>query len=222
MVVQDTRGRFASEGVFNPFFDEAADGADTIAWAAAQAWSTGDVGMVGGSYFGATQWLAATEAPPALRAMAPFATTDHYYEGGAYQGGAFQLGFNLHWCLVSLGLGELVRRLGTGQADLEQFGRLVSAVDGNDALYQRLPLLGLPELDGLAPYYDDWLAHPSYDDYWRSVAPRESYERITAPALNMGGWYDLFLKGTLANYLGMKQHGGSEQARGLRRLVIGP
>ena len=64
VVVQDTRGRFASEGEFNPFFDEAADGADAVAWAASQPWSTGQVGMTGGSYFGATQWLAASQAHP--------------------------------------------------------------------------------------------------------------------------------------------------------------
>ena len=107
MVVQDTRGRYASEGEFNPFFDEAADGADAVAWAAGQPWSTGQVGMTGGSYFGATQWLAASQAPPALKAIAPFVTTDQYYESWAYQGGAFQLGFNLHWALSSLALGEV-------------------------------------------------------------------------------------------------------------------
>lgn len=222
VVVQDTRGRFGSEGTFNPFFDDASDGADTVAWAAEQPWSTGQVGMAGASYFGATQWLAAMEAPPALRAMAPFVTTDQYYESWAYQGGAFQLGFNLHWTLLSLALGELQRRAGTGEAALEDIGRHIAAIDDNDALYWRLPLQGPPELDGLAPYYDDWLAHPSYDDFWRSIAPREHYGRITAPALNMGGWYDLFLKGTIANYLGMKAHGGSAEARSLQRLVIGP
>jgi putative CocE/NonD family hydrolase len=222
VAVQDTRGRYQSEGSFVPFAHEAADGADTIAWAAAQSWSTGEVGMVGGSYFGATQWLAATQSPPALRAIAPFVTTDQYYESWAYQGGAFQLGFNLHWCLLSLGLGELLRQITAGSAKPERLAELIEAIDDNDALYRRLPLVDVPELAGLADYYQDWLAHPAYDDYWQAVAPRESWSRITVPALNMGGWYDLFLKGTIANYLGMKEHGGSEQARGLQRLVIGP
>jgi putative CocE/NonD family hydrolase len=124
--------------------------------------------------------------------------------------------------LFSLSLGELQRRAGTGEATLEDIGRHIEAIDAKDALYWRLPLKNSPELDGLAPYYNDWLSHPSYDDFWRSIAPRECYERITAPALNMGGWYDLFLKGTMANYLGMKQNGGSEGARSLQRLVIGP
>jgi hypothetical protein len=222
VIVQDTRGRAASGGEFNPFFDEARDGADTIAWAADQPWSSGAVGMIGGSYFGATQWTAATQAPEALRAIAPFVTTDQYYEGWAYQGGAFQLGFNLHWTLSSLALAELVRRIKAGTATGQDFAELVAAVDGNDDMYRRTPLLGLPELKGLAPYYDDWLSHPSYDEFWRATAPRESYGQITVPALNMGGWYDLFLKGTLANYTGMKAHGGSETARQHQRLVIGP
>ncbi len=84
--MQDTRGRYASAGDFVPFVYEAADGADTIEWAAAQPWSTGTVDMVGASYYGATQWLAATNAPPALHAIATFITTDQYYEGWAYQG----------------------------------------------------------------------------------------------------------------------------------------
>jgi putative CocE/NonD family hydrolase len=222
VVAQDTRGRYASQGTFNPFFDEAADGADSIAWAAAQPWSSGAVGMIGGSYFGATQWTAATQAPEALRGIAPFVTTDQYYESWAYQGGAFELGFNLNWTLSSLALGELVRRMGAGEASPEDFAVLVAAIDANEELYRRLPLRGLAELDGLAPYYEDWLAHPSYDDFWRATAPRESYGRITAPALNMGGWHDLFLKGTLANYTGMKRAGGSEDARRRQRLLIGP
>ena len=222
VVVQDTRGRYASEGEFTPFLDEAADGADTIAWAAAQPWSTGQVGMTGGSYFGATQWLAASAGPPALKAIAPFVTTDQYYESWAYQGGAFQLGFNLHWSLSSLALGEMMRRLGTGAAKPADLMDLIAAVDDNEELYRRTPLRGLPELAGLAGYYDDWLDHPSYDGFWRGCAPRERYGAITAPALNMGGWFDLFLKGTIANYLGMKASGGSDAARGLQRLVIGP
>ena len=222
VVAQDTRGRWASDGEFNPFFDEARDGADAIAWAAAQPWSTGAVGMIGGSYYGATQWTAATQAPEALRAIAPFVTTDQYYDGWAYQGGAFQLGFNLHWTLMALASAEVTRRMAAGAAGPADFAALVAALDDNDATFRRLPLLGLPELDGLAPYYDDWLRHPSYDDYWRATAPRESCGQITVPALNVGGWYDLFLKGTLANYTGMKARGGSDAARRYQRLVIGP
>ncbi len=220
VVVQDTRGRYASGGTFNPFFDEATDGATSIAWAAAQAWSTGAVGMFGSSYVGATQWTAATQKPPALAAIAPFVTTDQYYESWAYQGGAFQLGFNLHWALLSLALGEMDRRAMTGTVAPGASSTLVAALDHNDDLYWRLPLRGPAELGDIAPYYDDWLDHPAYDEFWSATAPSEAFGDIVVPALNMGGWYDIFLKGTLANYVGMKERGGGEARHG-QRLVIG-
>ncbi len=222
VVIQDTRGRFASGGNFNPFFHEAEDGADTIAWAAKQPWSSGNVGTIGGSYFGATQWLAATQSPEALQAMAPFVTAADYHEGWAYQGGAFELGFNLSWTLPFLALFELQRRVGAGKATWEDLTALIRAVDAIDQLYWRLPLKDMPPLEGIAPYYFDWLAHPDYDEYWRRIAPKEYYEHITVPALNMGGWYDLFLGGTLANYRGMKERGGSSLARSHQGLIVGP
>jgi uncharacterized protein len=222
VVVQDTRGRFASEGTFNPFFDEPADGADAVAWAAEQPWSTGKVGLVGGSYFGATQCLTATRAPDALKAIAPVVTAADYHEGWAYQGGAFELGFNLNWTLIALALGEVQRRLGSGEATVEDMQRLIEAADNNDELYWRLPLDNLPELEGIAPYYFDWLAHPDYDEFWKQIAPKEFYEQMTAPSFNIGGWYDLFIGGTLENYRGMKKRAGSPEAREFQRLVVGP
>jgi uncharacterized protein len=88
VVIQDVRGRFASEGDFNPHFQEGTDGVDTAVWAAAQPWSSGVVGGFGGSYLGVTQWLAAGEQPHALRAMASTVAPSDGYEGMAYQGGA--------------------------------------------------------------------------------------------------------------------------------------
>lgn len=222
VLVQDTRGRFASEGAFIPFFHEAEDGADAIAWAAAQPWSSGKVGTIGGSYVGATQCLPATQAPEPLKAMAPLVTAADYHEGWTYQGGAFELGFILNWTLASLALGELQRRLGRGEAGMNDLVAMMQAVDRNEELYWHTPLIDMPILREVAPYYFDWLAHPDYDDYWRQIAPNEHYEQITAPALNIGGWYDLFLGGTIANYVGMKARAGSPEARRHQRLVIGP
>lgn len=215
VVVQDCRGTWASDGEFNPYFQEAEDGADAIAWAAAQPWSSGVVGMMGASYYGATQWLAATQAPPALKAIAPFITTDQYHEKWTYQGGAFQLGFILQWASATFGVAEAVRRVGRGSAAPALIGEAITAADNVAAHYLQLPLGGLTTLAKLTPYVADWLAHPDYDDYWRAAAPREHYAKITTPALNFGGWYDLFLGGTLANYTAMK-------SRTRQRLVIGP
>src|SRR3954454_21787550 len=91
VVCQDVRGQYGSEGDFYSFVHEGADGYDTVEWAAAQPWSTGAVGMVGRSYAGACQWLAAAERPPHLRAIAPVVTGSDFFEGWIYQGGAFQL-----------------------------------------------------------------------------------------------------------------------------------
>ena len=222
VVIQDTRGRYASGGTFNPYLDESSDGADTIEWAASQPWSSGATGMVGGSYFGATQWAAASTGPPALRAIAPVLTSNGFYDNWTYQGGAFQLSFKLLWSLQSLSLGHIVRGMGRGEATAADLGQLIDAIDSVSSLYRRTPLMEATPLKDLAPYYFDWLHHPRYDEFWQATALSERYEAVTVPALNVGGWYDLFLGGTIANYVGMTQRGGSMQARNQQRLLIGP
>lgn len=221
VVTQDSRGTFASPGELRLLADEAADGADAIAWAAAQPWSSGQVGMVGASYYGATQWLAAGQAPPALKAFAPLVSSPDYHGGWAYRGGAFELGFNLLWNMLVLGSGELLKRIGEGRATVEDLLRQLGYGDGVDQLYERLPLSQMPELGDLTPHYFDWLAHPSYDEYWRANAPATDFGAIAAPTLSMGGWFDIFLRGTLQGYQEMKRAGASARAR-RPRLVIGP
>jgi uncharacterized protein len=90
-VAQDCRGRFESQGVWDPFLSESADGHDTILWVAAQPWCNGAIGMVGGSYVGFTQWLAAIDAPPSLRCIVPLVSPADFYGDCAYTGGAFDL-----------------------------------------------------------------------------------------------------------------------------------
>ena len=97
VVIQDVRGRHASGGEWYPYANEAIDGYDTIDWIASQSWSDGTVGMFGISYHGATQWLAATEAHPALKAIVPGVTADSYYDSWTYLGGVFQLFWISGW-----------------------------------------------------------------------------------------------------------------------------
>ena len=81
----------------------------------------------------------------------------------------------------------------------------------------------MPHLNGeLAPYYYDWLAHPEYDEYWQAICIEDSHPEIAVPALNFGGWHDIFLGGTIRNFTGMRKHGATEDARRGQRLVIGP
>jgi hypothetical protein len=221
VVVQDTRGCFASEGVFTPFINEAADGAACMDWAATQPWSNGRIGSFGASYVGATQWLAATRAHPALCGMAPLVTASDYYEGWTYQGGAFELGFTLHRTL-GFALSDTLRRVGRGTAMPDERERVLDAIGAIDLLYKQLPLTSMPLLTPCAPYYADWLRHPENDGSWQRISPSRSYEQIGVPALNMGGWYDIFANGTLANYSGMKARGGTAHARSRQRLIMGP
>ena len=114
VVAQDVRGRYASEGTFNPHVQETDDGLDAFAWAAAQPWSNGVLGTFGGSYLGATQWLPAREQPPALRAMAPSITFSDGHEGCSYQGGAKVL-HDLRWVVADIVPAEIQRRIARGK-----------------------------------------------------------------------------------------------------------
>jgi putative CocE/NonD family hydrolase len=223
LVIQDTRGRFHSEGEFYCFRHESDDGYDTVEWAAQQPWSDGNVGMYGASYMGATQWLAAVARPPHLRCIVPLITASDYHEGWTYQGGAFELGFNMSWTLTNLVLANLAHFPLPADKASGLRAELIRAADCMCTSFTHLPLKDYPlfKEHNLAPYYDDWLAHPDDDDYWRQWNIEDRHGQITVPALNVGGWYDIFLGGTLRNYLGMRQHGGSPTAQ-QQRLIIGP
>jgi putative CocE/NonD family hydrolase len=216
VVAQDVRGRYASEGMFNPHVQETDDGLDAFAWAAAQPWSNGVLGTFGGSYLGGTQWLPARAQPPALRAMAPSITFSDGHEGCSYQGGAKVL-HDLRWVVADIVPAEIERRIARG----EQMVESDTPLDVNGALTE-LPLASHPLIREYAAFYLDWLAHPTADDYWLPSSPRAGYEQIMVPALNISGWYDIFLWSTFQNYMGMKQRGGTEVARRNQRLIIGP
>ena len=222
-VIQDVRGRYSSEGDFTPFFFEQQDGYDSVEWVAGQPWCDGNVGMTGISYAGATQWLAAKAKPPSLKAIAPGYTASDYHEGWTWQGGAFELGFNLSWAtgaLTAYHWGKLSERLKTTE---QQRDELYAAKDDLNSGYAYTPLSDLPFLkNGLAPYYYEWMKHPEYDEYWKSICIDESHNEIEIPAFNYGGWHDVFLGGTISNYKRMKLLGKSQSARHGQRLLIGP
>jgi putative CocE/NonD family hydrolase len=217
VVIQDTRGRFGSEGTFVPFFTEADDGFDTIEWLAAQPYSNGRVGMYGASYYAATQLLAATKNPPALRAIAPQQTASDYHDNWIYQGGAMQLGFALYWALGLAGA-EVQRRRATGENVDALAAALQPFSDDPWSAFLTRPLRGLDALSELVPAWDDWLAHPRKDEYWSAISISEHFATIDLPALHMGGWFDLLLPGTLANYRGLSSRPDAAE----QRLIIGP
>jgi putative CocE/NonD family hydrolase len=206
VVVQDVRGRYASGGRFVPFAHEGEDGADALAWVAAQPWCSGPTGMCGGSYFGVTQWLAAMQRPPSLKAIAPHFAPADFRDGWTHRGGAFELGFNLTWAVGSIGVGEVVRRFRAGEATAREVHAQAVLFDRAHELMHRLPPAAIPELLDVAPHYQGWLDGTD--------PGRVDHSRVAVPALNIGGWHDIFLTGTLANYVAMRDRGA--------RLVVGP
>jgi hypothetical protein len=219
VVIQDVRGRYASAGDFEPFANESRDGYDTVEWVAAQPWCSGRVGMFGNSYVGATQWLAAIARPPHLAALVPTVTAADYHEGWAYQGGAFELGFSASWA-AALALAQL-QRAAEWRIDHPAVQRQLDALDGLGGAFWTLPLDANPAIAEL-PAFRDWLAHPDLDDYWRRWRIADHHARLDLPAFHTGGWYDIFLGGTLHNYTAMRTSAATAAARAAQRLVIGP
>ena len=221
IVVQDVRGRFESEGAFRAFVNERQDGYDTIEWLVAQPWCNGAVGMFGGSYVGLTQWQAAISGHPALKALAPSITAADYHNGWAYQGGAFELGFNLSWTLGALSVNTLLKERARDPSLESTWQALMSGVDAMPEEFARLPLAGHPILAQFAPYYDEWINHPTYDDYWANLDVSTRYGSLNVAALNIGGWSDIFLQGTLDNFAGMRAQAPAE-VRDRQQLLVGP
>ena len=225
VVIQDVRGRFASDGDFYPFKDDGAgvnrDGYDTIEWLAAQPWCDGHIGTIGGSYSGATQYRAALSRPPHLRAMFVRESSADFQREWVYRDGAFELGFSLYWAhiVTKTNLDHLVK----DKEDLERQKKLLKkAGEEINDWYAKLPLYPCPFLEGLSDWHNVWLDHPQDGPYWWQFNIEKFHDQIETPTYHQGAWFDIFLAGTLKNYLGMKQRARTATARRNQKLIIGP
>lgn len=208
VVVQDVRGRFASEGAFYPFRAEGRDGVDTFDWIAAQPWSTGAVGTVGSSYCGYAQALAAGHGHPAHACMVPaFAPLDAR-SGWVYEGDGFCLGFNLSWTLAHIAARD--RRTPRPNVLLDALDDWPETVL-SDPLEQR----ALRSTQA-ADYFFDWLVEVDNQDYWSDLSACDVGDSAP-PALIVAGWFDLFAKGSLALHREL-----AASSAGTHRLVVGP
>ena len=216
VVVQDVRGRFSSEGVFYPFANEGPDGFDSVAWAAAQPWSNGRVGLLGASYFGATTLLAAREMPPGLACIVPIITADDYHAGWAYQGGAFELGFMGLW---GAGLAAMQFLRADCPVPPEARKRLLAALADPAGMLNHTPVATMPGMSEpeIAPFWADWTAHHADTGYWQQWRIADAHAQMAVPSFHIGGWFDIFLAGTLRNYQGLAATGNAPQ-----KLLIGP
>ncbi|MEC8931380.1 MAG: CocE/NonD family hydrolase [Candidatus Latescibacterota bacterium] len=204
-VIMDCRGRWDSEGEYVPFLNEGVDGFDTQEWIGQQPWSDGTIGTAGASYLGTTQWRPAPLGSSYLKCIVPRVICTDYYSGLLYPGGALQLNVAMTWGMRTHGR--------TGQ-DIE-FHNWTQA-------FRHLPIRDIDQSGGRdLPFWRDWIDHPSYDDYWSPMDDEQRWDQIKVPALNMGGWFDLYANQTFTNFNGLRLHGGSELAR-QSQLIIGP
>jgi putative CocE/NonD family hydrolase len=213
-VFQDVRGRHESDGRWEPFRDDERDGYDTVEWAAKQPWSDGKVAMQGGSYLGQNQWRAAQAAPPSLVTIFPSVASTSIYHDWITLNGAWRLSFNFGWGPVRQE-SRIMQNPG------------VHTVEGLHAIHydevqQHLPLHTMQEVVGRrAKFYDDWLANPDYNEYWKPLNVEEVFAKIAVPVHTFGGWFDIFSQGTLRGYVGMSTKGPTERIRRGSNIVIG-
>jgi len=213
VVIQDVRGRGTSQGEFDLFTHEVADGLDTINWVTTLPYNNGKVGMYGFSYQGMTQLYTAVHQPEALKAIAPAMVAYDLYTDWAYENGAFCLYASLAWAIQLAG--ETARLKGDEAAyqELHQAGRNLpfnDLIPANPELMKRL-----------APnsFYHQWLNNPDPNTkYWQKRSPKYLLEEsIDLPMLHVGGWFDPYLRGTLNLYHAMAATNQQPQ-----HLLIGP
>jgi uncharacterized protein len=210
VVSQSVRGTGRSEGVFDPWLWELVDGVDSVAWCAAQPWASGRVGTYGPSYLGHTQLYAAGGAPPALAVMAPGVVPSAPYDL-TYNGGALLLASTLNWALMQA-LGRMMRAQAMGEDVGTDLAEWAAVTADHWALCRHAPLRDIPILQRQFPAWQQWLDHPTNDDWWNAL---DIQDRPSIPSYFTSGWWDLFLRGSLDEYKREPRHPQS-------RLVIGP
>jgi len=203
--IQDCRGRWDSEGVYYPVVNEGADGYDTQEWIGRQEWCDGNIGLAGASYGGTVQFTSAPHRSEYLKCMTPRVICSDYYSGLVHPGGAFQLNVMASW----------------GMRTHAHTGQNIDFMNWTEA-FRALPLSEMDRAAGRdLPFWQDWIDHAAYDEYWEQVDDDKRFGQMTAPALNMGGWFDLYANQTFTNFNGLRLHGGSEQAH-QSKLIVGP
>jgi uncharacterized protein len=214
VVIQDTRGRGASDGAWEPLAAEPGDGEDTVAWAAALPESNGQVCMWGMSYIGNTQWSAASQDPPNLVAIAPMMTWFDANDGLFSRGGARELGLNVDWSLRQ-GF-DLIAKLRNDRQPSRR-RELAAELDGQmrKALWE-VPTSAPPALvrQGVPQLGSEQMRTDSRRIEATSI--RHMSALPTVPGLHIGGWFDLFVQGTLDAYIAQRSQGVP------CRLIMGP
>lgn len=221
VVIQDCRGCGESDGEFVPFENEGPDTLDAITWCAQASFSDGNVVMYGLSYSGMVQMAAAVEAPAGLAGIIPVVTPADYQTGVAYRGGAAQMGQLTGWYTMKT-LQTLVHRAQRGEDVGQLMGRFGAHARDVWSSIASGTLAEAPVLSEVLPSWQRWLDEDTFGDYWAGFTYGHRRSAVTVPALHVGGWFDLFLGGTLDNFTTLRDTAATERARAGQRLVIGP
>lgn len=210
VAIQDCRGRFGSEGVWEPFINEPKDGYDAIEWLAQQPWSSGKVGMIGGSYVGWVQWWAASQKPPHLVTIIPNVSPPDPFYNIPYEYGVFYLQAAIWWA-------DILQTNATG--DLSGLALAKIGDKKYNTILRSLPVIDLDKkvLGKENPYWRKWIEHPTNDDYWEQANFLDRLADVNLPVFHESGWFDGDGIGTKLNYLRMRAHNAPDQ-----KLVIGP
>ncbi len=208
--VQDCRGRFSSQGSWEPFVHEPADGYDTVEWLAAQPWCTGKVGMIGASYVGWVQWWAASARPPHLVTIIPNVAPPEPFYNIPYEYGAFFLWGAMWWA-------DVLESNATADASGAAITRTLTKKYGQ--LLRSLPVVELDKkiLEKENKYWRAWIDHPTEDSYWARAKFWEGLKTAPIPVFHQSGWFDGDGIGTKLNYAKMRSYGHPNQ-----KLTLGP
>jgi hypothetical protein len=221
VVYQDCRGTHRSGGEFIPMVNEPGDGADTVAWLLRQPWCDGNIGAFGPSYLGFVQWASAT-ASDGLKAIAPAITTTDYYRAPWYgEGGALSLHAVQGWT-TGMATVDAQRAAAAGSGDRQTLADLTRMLADPDPHLGALPVRVRPLLEKQWSWWADIVGHSARDEFWRDLSVADRFEDITVPALNIGGWFDIFINDTARTFTELRRRGGSAEAREGQRLIIGP
>lgn len=218
VVLQDVRGRYASEGAWRLMVDDPQDGFDTVEWIAAQPWSDGKVGTFGTSYPGGTQHALAEMKPPHLSTMVPIDALSNCGIAGMRHGGAFELRF-VNWAF-NQGASSSREALANPalKAALDESARRIREH------VRQLPIRPGTTSLRVTPEYEAWaveaLRSGPESPFWHakglSVVDHVA-DYADVPVLHLTGWYDSWTRQVCLNYEAL-----SKAKRGPHRLIIGP
>ncbi|MFC4023560.1 CocE/NonD family hydrolase [Oceanobacillus longus] len=217
VIIQDVRGRFASEGEFDPFVQELKDGYDTVEWAAALPYANGNLGMFGLSYYAFTQLYALMEQPPSLKAIFP-AMTGHIFGDAFIQNGVHMLASTETWVLDSVAADYLKRKQSSEQYT-NTIKEITNDLDHINDWHSFKPVKEWPPIKKhpeLVEFFNKYLQQEFTERSRDQISFKGNPSELGVPAYHLAGWYDNFLDATIHNFETMK---GSTNNQ---KLIIGP